>query len=72
METKALQELVKKVFGDEKTKAEFMSDPKSVMSRFSLTEEEKKAVLTTHAKLGLVTAGSVQLDETIGPYSVWF
>ena len=71
METKALQELVKKVFGDEKTKAEFMSDPHNVMSRFSLTEEEKKAVLVTHAKLGLVTAGSVQLDETIGPLSLW-
>jgi len=71
MQSKALQELVKKVFGDEKTRFEFTSDPNSVMSRFSLTEEEKKAVLVTHARLGLVTAGSTQLDTTVGPMVVW-
>jgi len=71
MESKGLQELVKKVFGDEKTKSEFMADPKRVMSRFSLTETEKKAVLATHMKLGLVTAGSVQLDEAVGPLGLW-
>jgi hypothetical protein len=71
MATGALQELVKKVFGDEKTKAEFMSNPNSVMSRFLLTEEEKKAVLATHAKLGLVTAGSQQLDTVVDPMIMW-
>jgi hypothetical protein len=71
MQSKALQELVKKVFGDEKTKSEFISNPNSVMSRFSLTEEERKAVLVTHARLGLVTAGSTQLDTTVGPMVVW-
>jgi hypothetical protein len=71
METKALQELVKKIFGDEKTKAEFISDPNSVMSRFSLTEEEKKAVLITHTRLGLVTAGSLQMDIVVEPLYVW-
>jgi len=71
MATGALQELVKKVFRDEKTKAEFISNPNEVISRFSLTEEEKKAVLTTHAKLGLVTSGSQQLDTVVGPMMIW-
>ena len=70
MESKGLQELVKKVFGNEKTKSEFMADPNKVMSRFSLTETERKAVLATHMKLGLVT-GSVQLDEAVGPLGLW-
>jgi hypothetical protein len=71
MEPGGLQELIKKVFGDERTKTEFISDPNSVMSRFSLTEEEKKAVLVTYSKIGLVTAGSQQLDTVVGPMVIW-
>ena len=71
METKALQKLVKEIFIDEKTKAEFITNPENVMSRFSLTQEEKKAVLATHARLGLVTEGSHQLDATLGPMIWW-
>ena len=71
MATGASQELVKKVFRDEKTKAEFISNPNEVMSRFSLSEEERKAVLTTQARLGLVTEGSQQLDTTVGPMVIW-
>ncbi len=71
MKSQALQELVKKIFGDEKTKSEFMSNPDSVLSQFSLTEQEKKAVLTTHAKLGLVTGGSQQLEAAINPTANW-
>ena len=67
----ALQELVKRVFADEQTRTEFMSDPGSVMSRFELTDSEKKAVMATRMKLGLVTEGSVQMDEVIGPLAVW-
>ncbi len=65
MKSQALQELVKKIFGDEKTKLEFMSNPNSVISRFALTETEKKAVLKTHAKLGLATSGSQQLESAV-------
>ena len=42
MKSQALQELVKKIFGDEKTKLQFMSDPDSILSQFTLTEQEKK------------------------------
>jgi septation ring formation regulator EzrA len=72
MKSQALQELVKKIFGDEKTKQEFQKDPDSVLARYNLTEQEKRAVLKTHAKLGLVTSGSEQLEATLDANQGWF
>lgn len=72
MKSQALQELIKRIFSDEKTKLQFESDPDSVLVQFSLTEQEKKAVLSTHAKLGLVTGDSQQLETTIVPTGRWF
>jgi hypothetical protein len=71
METQALKEMVKKIFGDEKTKQQFMSNPEGFISQFSLTEQEKKAVLSAHAKMGLVTSDSPQLEAVIGPTWIW-
>jgi len=72
MKSQALQELVKKIFSDEKTKAQFLKDPESVLSQFSLTEQEKKAVLNTHARLGLVTSDSPQLEAVLDPTGMWY
>ena len=72
MKSKALQDLVQKIFNDEKIKSQFISDPNSVLAQFDLTEQEKKAVLNTHAKLGLVTGDSRQLEAVIGPASSWW
>ena len=47
MESKGLQDLVKKVFGDAATKAKFEKDPENVVALFHLTEPERKAVLAT-------------------------
>jgi hypothetical protein len=71
MQSKSVQELVKKIFTDEKTKAQFVSDPQSVMGNFSLTEQERRAILTTHTKLGLVTSNSEQLEMTVIPNANW-
>jgi len=71
MKSQALQELVKKIFGDEETKHQFQKDPDSVLARFNLTEQEKKAVLNTHAKLGVITSGSEQLEATLDNTSGW-
>ena len=71
MKSQALQELIKAIFNDEKTREEFKSNPNSVLSRFSLTEEEKKAILNTHAKLGLVTFDSQQLEAALDPMLYW-
>jgi len=72
MKSQALQDLIKNIFNDEKTRLQFESDPDSVLSQFSLTEQEKKAVLNTHAKLGLVTSDSQQLEATLNPTTNWF
>ena len=72
MKSQALQDLVKKIFGDEKTRLQFESDPDSVLAQFTLTEEEKKAVLNTHARLGLVTSDSQQLEAALNPTEDWF
>ncbi len=71
MKSQVLQELVKKIFSDEKTKQQFMSNPESVLSQFSLSEQEKKAVLSAHAKMGLVTSDSGQLEAVIDPTAFW-
>ena len=71
MKSQVLQELVKKIFGDEKTKHEFQKDPDSVLAQYNLTEQEKRAVLKTHAKLGLVTTGSEQLEATLDANNGW-
>ncbi len=72
MESTELKQLVSKIFSDKDTRAEFLKDPESVISRFSLSEQEKRAVLRTHAKLGLVTGDSIQLEETIAPRGMWY
>jgi len=71
MKSQALQELVKKIFGDEKTKAEFMSNPDNVLAKFALTEQEKKAALNLHAKVGLVASDSQQLEAALDPTWIW-
>lgn len=61
MKSAALQEMVKKIFSSEETKSQFVSDPDSIISQFELSETEKKSVLVTHAKLGLVSGNSNQI-----------
>ncbi|MGD9116879.1 MAG: hypothetical protein PVJ61_06885 [Dehalococcoidia bacterium] len=71
MKSQALQEMIQKVFSDESTRLQFASDPESVIAQFKLTEPEKRAVLSTHARLGLATADSQQLEEVIEPLAIW-
>jgi hypothetical protein len=72
MKSQKLQELVNTVFSDESTKAQFISNPESVLSRYNLSELEKKAVLTVHTKLGLVTSDSSQFEAAINPMTEWW
>lgn len=71
MKSKELQEFVNTIFNDEKTRLQFESNPDSVLSKFNLTKQEKKAIIKTHAKLGLVTSNSPQLEAAIDPTSTW-
>jgi hypothetical protein len=71
MKSAALQQLVGHIFRDEQNKKEFLSDPESVISKFKLSKQEKQAVLSTHAKLGLVTGNSQHIEIDVGPFSNW-
>lgn len=71
MKSQALQELIQKIFSDEQTKLRFLSNPDSILSRSDLTEQEKKAVMRTHTKLGLVTSDSNELALAIKPTVDW-
>ena len=68
----ALQEFVKKVFGDEQTKRQFMADPESVISQFALTDQEKAAVRKTHASFGMVTSTSPQMEAALRASNGWY
>lgn len=72
MKPEGLSEFVKKVLADEKTRQQFESDPQSVLSNFSLTEEETRAVMSRQHKLGVAGAGSQELDGPIVPAGYWF
>ena len=71
MKSIAIQEMVKKIFSSEETKSQFIADPNSIISHYELSEIEKKAVMVTHAKLGLVAGNSSQLSAVVGPLSWW-
>lgn len=71
MNSQAIQEFVKAVFSDENTRREFLSEPNRVISRYSLTEPEKKAVLGTYFNTGLVTGNSAALAAEIKPMAFW-
>lgn len=72
MNTQGLQEIVKKIYSDEKTKRQFISNPETVLSQFSLSEQEKRAVLSVHSKMGLVTSDTPQMEAAIKPNITWF
>jgi hypothetical protein len=70
MGSRALQQMVHKIFNDNETKEKFLKDPESVIAGYTLTGREKKAVLTAHARVGLVT-NSTQLAIEEGPFNMW-
>jgi lipase chaperone LimK len=72
MKSQALQEMVKKIFSDEKTKQQFKRIQMTIISQYKLTEHEKTAVLNTYGRLGLATSNSGQLAATVEPMLIWF
>ena len=71
MKSSQLQEMVRKIFSDEEIKSQFITSPESVLSRYSLTDDEKKAVRITHTRLGLASSGSVQLEAAVKSLLWW-
>jgi hypothetical protein len=71
MKSQSLQEMVRTINQDETTRARFQADPEGVISQFALSDEEKRAVLSAYAKIGLGFTGASKLDSEIGPMSFW-
>ena len=71
MKSQALQELVKKIFSDEKTRHEFQKDPSAVIARFNLEKQEKAALMKVHNQIGLTVNNAGQLEAAIDPYGGW-
>ncbi len=71
MKKQALEDVVRTIFGDEKTRDQFLSNPNSILSKFALSGSEKKAILATHSRVGLVTYGSPQLTAVLESADPW-
>ena len=71
MASKALPELIKAAFRDEKTKQEFRTNPERVLARYSLSEQEKRAVAATKTELCLATSGSSDVESEIEALDFW-
>jgi hypothetical protein len=71
MKSQGLQELIKKIFGDDQTRLQFISDPESVIAQFELTQQEKRAVLDLQANPGLMGTDSAQIEIAIRPNIGW-
>jgi hypothetical protein len=70
MESQALKDLVKKLFSDQQSKQQFLSDPDSILPQFALTSAEKKAVLSSRAQLALATPDG-QMNTEVAPLTAW-
>ena len=71
MGSNALREVVKIIFGDEDMKTRFMQDPGSVLSQFSLTEQEEKSIMNVFSRAKIVTGSSPQLGAVLEAYDFW-
>ncbi len=67
----AMKELVKRIFSDEATKAQFMAEPDKMMSEYKLSAEERKAMTTTFAHLGTDSSGAATLKSVVAPMDQW-
>ena len=68
MKSAALQEMIKKIFSDETLKARFIASPESVISGYSLNEEETRAVLGTFR---MAQTGDSTLEAAITAKDGW-
>jgi len=71
MASRELQKLVKKIFGDEPTRREFEKNPDGVLTQFGLSDQEKRAVLKLHDRVGTEICSPQQLEAALDPNIFW-
>jgi len=65
MGSRSLAEMVKQVFCNEDLKAQFVSNPNSVIAKFNLSRQEKEVVLGAHGSLGNSPEAVMMIDPMI-------
>jgi predicted RNA-binding protein (virulence factor B family) len=71
MKNSGLKAMTTLIFSDSKVRAEFKSNPEKVAARFNLSKSERKSVLTSQTRLGLVSGNSIALSNEIGAFDSW-
>lgn len=72
MQSSAIQNLVKRIFSSEETKSQFISDPESVLAHYSLSKQEKQAVLNSVACVGTGSSSANALIAKTDPLNYWY
>jgi hypothetical protein len=71
MQTTGLQEFIKSIFNDERTRRQFISDPEGFVTQSGLSEPEKRAVLETRSQWGLAGGNSAQMEGALRDTTGW-
>jgi hypothetical protein len=66
-----LRQLVKTIFSDPDQREQFMANPEGFLSKYSLTDTERKAILYTNFKLGPTAGQSARVEAAIDPLIDW-
>jgi hypothetical protein len=68
MKSTTLQGMIKKIFSDEALKARFIASPESVISGYSLNDEETRAVMGTFR---MAQSGDSTMEAAITAKDGW-
>lgn len=71
MNSSGLKAMTKLIFSDAKTRSDFETNPEKVMTGFNLSESERKSILISITRLGLVSGNSIALSNEIGAFDNW-
>jgi hypothetical protein len=72
MKSETLKKFISDIFKDETKKNEFLEDPRHAMSEYGLSDQERKALMNVHDKIGVVSSDSVALEAALKPTIEWW
>ncbi len=69
MSLKGIKTLVAELHSDTELRGRFAADPEAVLSRYSLTAEQREAIMGAHLRIG--ADGALSVEENDGPTTWW-
>jgi hypothetical protein len=72
MKSETLKKFISDIFNDETKKSEFIENPQRAMSGYGLSNQERKALMNVHDKVGLVSSDSAALEAALKPTIEWW